>query len=156
MRRLLRPLAAVIPLVLAAACGDPAGSTPSIEDTTFAPALEVNLAAMTRTGTGLYYRDLQVGAGAQLAPGQTVGVHYTGWLPNGTMFDRNQPGQAPLSFQFGVGAVIPGFDQGLAGMRVGGRRQIIIPPHLGYGNQAVGPIPANSILVFTVDLVSAQ
>ena len=168
MRRLRHAFAFVFPLLLAACAGrQPAPATPEasastdaaapgLERTAFAPSLDVNLRRMTRTPTGLYYRDLQVGTGAELAQGQYVAIHYTGWLTDGTKFDDNQPGQRPLSFRYGVGQVVPGFDQGLAGMRVGGKRQIVIPSSLGYGDQQVGPIPPSSTLVFVFELVAAQ
>jgi peptidylprolyl isomerase len=137
-----------------AACGD--ATAPVIAETTFAPALGVDLATMTQTQTGLYYKDLLVGSGAVVASGQQVSVRYVGNLPNGTQFDANPAPQPLLVFRLGAGAVIAGFDQGVAGMRIGGRRQLIIPPALGYGNEASGPIPKNSILVFTVEVISAQ
>ena len=140
-----------------AACGgttDPSGA--SIESTTFAAALNVDLAASTRTATGLYYRDLTPGSGTVAAAGKTAKVHYQGWLPNGTKFDQNLAPTTPFSFVLGSGQVVAGFDQGITGMKVGGVRQIIIPPALGYGNRATGPIPANSILVFSIELVAVQ
>ncbi|HEU4563148.1 MAG TPA: FKBP-type peptidyl-prolyl cis-trans isomerase [Gemmatimonadaceae bacterium] len=159
MHHLLRRLAVAAALPLAfAACGS--GSTgpdaPDIENTTFAPALGVDLAASTKTSSGLYYRDITVGAGAVVSPGQEVSVHYTGWLSDGTKFDENTAGEVPLTFHLGGGQVIAGWDQGVAGMRVGGKRQLIIPPSLGYGSSDYGPIPGNSILVFDIEVVSAD
>lgn len=140
-------------LVLAlAGCVDPL----TIEETTFAPSLNINLSTMTKTPTGLYYKDLVVGNGALVANGQTLAIHYVGNLPDGTQFDANNPPTMPFTFKVGAGEVIAGFDQGVVGMRVSGRRQLILPPTLGYGAQVVGNIPPNSILVFTVDVVSAQ
>jgi peptidylprolyl isomerase len=83
-------------------------------------------------------------------------VVYVGTLPNGTRFDANGPSDPPYEFRLGAGEVVAGFDEGVTGMRVGGKRQVVIPPALGYGPQANGPIPANSVLVFTIDLVSAR
>jgi FKBP-type peptidyl-prolyl cis-trans isomerase len=140
-----------------AACGgttDPSGAT--IESTTFAASLNVDLAASTRTATGLYYRDLTPGNGTVAAAGKTAKVHYQGWLPNGTKFDQNLAPTTPFSFILGSGQVVAGFDEGISGMKVGGVRQIIIPPALGYGSRATGPIPANSILVFSIELVAVQ
>ena len=137
-------------------CGDKLTGLPDIATTTFAPALGVNLATMTLTSSGLYYKDLAVGAGLLLSAGQQVSIHYAGNLANGTQFDANGPAATPFKFTLGAGQVIQGFDQGVAGMHVGGKRQLVIPPGLGYGAQANGPIPANSILVFTIDVVSAQ
>ena len=141
-------------LLALAGCSD--GTAPEIATTTFAPSLNIDLPSMTKTATGLYYKDLVTGQGPLVANGQQVGIHYVGNLPNGTQFDANNAPTAPFSFKLGTGQVIAGFDQGVAGMRVGGRRQMILPPNLGYGAQAVGSIPRNSILVFTVDVVSAQ
>jgi FKBP-type peptidyl-prolyl cis-trans isomerase len=150
--------AALGSLVALAACSSSstAPTTVDIESTTFAPSLGIDLTKFTKNSSGLYWRDLVVGAGTTAANGMTVAVHYVGNLPNGTQFDVNGPTATPFSFKLGIGQVVPGFDEGIRGMKVGGRRQLIIPPELGYGSRANGAIPANSILVFTVDLVSAQ
>jgi peptidylprolyl isomerase len=153
MRRLFRRLAVVLPIALAA-CGG-ATEVPTIETTSFAPSLGVDLNAMTRTPSGLYYRDLAASDGAVSTNGQRLQMRYAGYLADGTLFDQNTAPAAPFAFTLGAGQVIPGWDQGVAGMRVGGRRQLVIPPALGYGANRVGPIPANSILVFTVEVVSA-
>lgn len=150
---------ALILLLAASACGksDTTGpDVPDIETTTFAPSLGITLSTFTKTGTGLYWKDLVVGSGAGATVGKKVAIHYVGSLTNGTQFDANGPTDTPFSFTIGTGQVIPGFDEGVRGMAVGGKRQLIIPPSLAYGNRAVGPIPANSILVFTIDLVSIQ
>lgn len=141
--------------LLSAAC-DSSPTAPDIESTEFAASLGVDLSLMTKTPSGLYYRDLAAGTGAVAQSGQTVGVYYRGWFPNGTLFDSRLAGQAPFSFTLGTGQVITGWDQGLEGMRVGGRRQLVIPPSLGYGPVQYGPIPGNSILVFEVQLASAS
>ena len=158
MIRLRALLAAAV--VGAGACGgsDVTGPVPDpdITMTTFAPALGIDLSKMTKTASGLYFRDLTLGAGATVLVGKRVSIHYLGWLANGTQFDANQPGANPFQFTVGAGQVIPGFDEGVRGMALGGRRQLIIPPSLGYGSTASGPIPANSILVFQIDLVTIQ
>lgn len=158
MFRTVRPIALVALLALTACGGsDPTGTTiPTIETTTFAPSLGVDLSKMTKNSSGLYWRDLTVGSGTTAVNGKQVAMHYTGNLPNGTQFDANGPTATPFSFRLGAGQVIAGFDEGVRGMNVGGRRQLIIPPELGYGSRATGSIPANSILVFTIDLVSVQ
>ena len=140
------------------ACGSDAVTAPppTIETATFAPALGVNIASSTKTTSGLYYRDIVVGTGALVTSGQTLSMHYTGWLADGTQFDTNGATDAPLTFVLGIGYVIVGWDIGLVGMRVGGQRQLIIPPSLGYGTQTNGKIPGNSILVFNVTVVSAK
>ncbi len=129
---------------------------PTIEATSFAPALGVNLASSTRTSTGLYYRDLTTGTGAVTARGMSLSVRYAGSLANGTQFDASAAAGPPFTFNLGASEVIAGWDEGLVGMRVGGRRQLIIPPALGYGARGSGPIPGNAILVFTVEVVSAR
>ena len=157
MHRVSRPLLLALALLLAA-CGSESGTSepPAIEGTTFAAALGVNLAASTRTTSGLYYRDLGAGSGATVTNGMSASVRYTLWLPNGSQIETNTTGGAPFTFTVGAGQVIAGWDQGIVGMKVGGSRQLIIPPALGYGAAAQGPIPGNSILVFSVQVVSAQ
>jgi peptidylprolyl isomerase len=104
--------------------------------------------------TGLLYKDLKVGKGAEAAAGQTVDVQYTGvLLKDGTKFDASwDRGGEPFSFSLGAGMVIPGWDQGVAGMKKGGRRLLVIPPDLAYGANGSGPIGPNEPLVFVVDL----
>lgn len=152
MRR-SRLLLALAGAVVATACLEASPFVPKIEDVTFAPELEVNLAASTKTASGLYYRDIVVGDGAMVradSGGDTVSVRYAGYLRSGVQFDSNRDAPGPLTFVTGRLQVIDGFDEGVRGMRVAGRRQIIIPPALGYGNRPNGNIPANSILVFDV------
>ena len=128
----------------------------TVEEATFAASLGVNLAASTKTANGAYYRDLVVGTGTTVATGQTIAVRYTGWLANGAQFDSNLTNANPLSFKVGSGQVIAGFDEGLVGAKVGSQRQLLIPPSLGYGPYDYGPIPGNSVLVFKVEVISAQ
>ncbi len=107
------------------------------------------------TGGTLVVEDLVVGTGATAVVGDTVTVHYVGTLTNGTKFDSSYDRGTPLPpFRLGTGAVIPGFDQGVTGMKIGGKRRLTIPPSLGYGNQAVGSIPPNSTLIFEVELIA--
>lgn len=133
----------------------PAGD-PGIETTTFAPTLGVLLGESTKTPSGVYYRDQVIGGGPVVANGQQLAVRYTGWLADGTKFDGNAPSGAPYLFVLGNRAVIDGWDHGIVGMRVGGKRQLIIPPALGYGFAGNGPIPGNAILVFNVEVLGAQ
>jgi FKBP-type peptidyl-prolyl cis-trans isomerase FkpA len=122
----------------------------------YAPDLNVDLAAMQREPSGLYTRDLVAGAGEEATPGRWVTVHYTGSFPNGRQFDSSR-GQDPLQFLLGAGEVIQGWEEGVAGMRVGGRRQLVIPPDLGYGDAgAGGVIPPNATLVFEVELLELE
>ncbi len=108
-------------------------------------------AAASQSGS-LVAQDETVGTGAEAHAGDVVTVDYTGKLQNGTVFDSSI-GKKPIQFTLGIGQVIPGWDQGLQGMKVGGKRLLIIPPQLGYGAQDYGPIPGNSTLIFEVTLV---
>jgi peptidylprolyl isomerase len=159
MRSAFATLVAVTALLATAAgCGsdDTGPEPPDIETTVFAPALGVDPSLMTRTASGLYWRDLAVGAGSSATVGLRASVRYTGWLPDGTQFDTNIGAAAPFQFVVGGGQTIAGFDEGTRGMRVGGQRQLIIPPALGYGATGQGPIPPNAILIFRIELVALQ
>ena len=101
--------------------------------------------------------DLAVGNGAEAVAGKTVDVHYTGWLTDGTKFDSSLDRGQPFSFPLGGGRVIKGWDQGVAGMRVGGKRKLVIPPELGYGSRGAGGlIPPGATLVFEVELLAVH
>jgi FKBP-type peptidyl-prolyl cis-trans isomerase len=103
----------------------------------------------------LIVQDETVGTGAVAEPGDLVSVNYTGKFQDGTVFDTSV-GKSPIQFPLGQGYVIPGWDQGLVGMKVGGKRLLVIPPSLGYGSTVHGSIPANSTLIFEVELVGVQ
>lgn len=105
------------------------------------------------TTNELKIEDVTVGSGAEAVVGKTVKVHYTGTFENGSKFDSSKDHGEPFSFKLGAGQVIKGWDQGVAGMKVGGVRKLVIPPSLGYGSRQVGPIPANSTLLFEVELL---
>lgn len=109
-----------------------------------------------RTSTGLQYEDIVVGRGSVPRKGQTVTVHYTGTFADGTKFDSSLDRGQPFRFQIGEKQVIPGWDEGVATMRVGGRRRLIVPPDLGYGPQGYGPIPGNSTLYFEIELLGVE
>ncbi len=109
------------------------------------------------TPSGLKYVELEEGTGATPQPGQTVVVHYTGTLEDGTKFDSSRDRNQPFSFKIGVGQVIKGWDEGLSTMKVGGRRQLIIPSELGYGARGAGNvIPPYSTLLFDVELLAIK
>ena len=107
--------------------------------------------------TGLRYIDYGGGEGPEAAPGDRVSVHYTGVLENGKKFDGSRDRNQPFEFNLGAGQVIRGWDEGVAGMRVGGRRTLHIPPHMGYGARgAAGVIKPNETLIFVVDLLDVR
>ena len=109
------------------------------------------------TDSGLKFEDTTVGGGAVASTGQTVSVHYTGWLENGTKFDSSKDRNDPFEFKLGAGQVIRGWDEGVAGMKVGGVRRLTIPPQLGYGDRgAGGVIPPKATLLFEVELLATR
>ena len=111
----------------------------------------------TTTASGLQYWDITTGSGAMAVPGRTVKVHYTGWLSSGEKFDSSVDRGEPFSFVLGTGQVIKGWDEGVVGMKVGGKRQLRIPPDLGYGPQGAGnAIPPNATLIFDVELLDVS
>jgi peptidylprolyl isomerase len=131
----LKRLLTLVCFVTLAACGGDSGTSPS-------------------TGGSLMADDLVVGTGATAASGDTVTVHYLGTFTNGTKFDSSYDRGTPFSFRLGAGQVIPGFEQGVVGMKVGGKRRLTIPPSLAYGSAGSGPIPGNTTIVFEVELLS--
>jgi len=109
------------------------------------------------TDSGLQYTDLEVGTGAEASAGQTVVVHYRGTLEDGSQFDASYDRGQPFSFPLGAGRVIKGWDEGVQGMKVGGKRKLVIPPDLGYGARgAGGVIPPNATLIFDVELLEVK
>jgi FKBP-type peptidyl-prolyl cis-trans isomerase len=131
------------------------GVTALINRSAKAPASTAN---STNQGSSMELQktDEVVGTGAEAVTGKNVTVNYIGTLTNGTKFDSSFDRNQPFSFQLGGGQVIKGWDQGVVGMKVGGKRKLVIPPSLGYGNQANSSIPANSTLIFEITLVSVQ
>lgn len=114
-------------------------------------------AAWTKTASGLEIQELVIGDGDEAKAGRTVDVHYTGWLIDGSKFDSSHDRGEPFSFRLGTGAVIQGWDEGVAGMRVGGKRKLRIPPALAYGSRgAGGVIPGEATLLFEVELVGVR
>jgi len=136
-----------------------------IEETTFAASLNVNLAASTKTATGLYYRDLTLGTGTTATSTSRVSVYYTGYRTDGVQFDIKASPSATYDVNLGANPPesIPGFVEGIVGMKVGGTRQLILPPSLAYGAQGATDrqtgqyvILPNAVILFTVQLVSVQ
>ena len=106
---------------------------------------------------GLQIEDIKIGEGSEVKKFDIVTVNYTGTLEDGTKFDSSlNPGRTPFRFTVGAGQVIKGWDEGLMGMKVGGKRKLTIPPELGYGSRDNGPIPANSTLIFEIDLLGKE
>lgn len=155
MRSFVRLLLVPLGAVALASCTlePPVAPAPDIEHAVFASSLGVNLSLMTKTADGLYYQDVTAGNGAVAASSNHVTVHYTGYLTNGSVFDTSTGGQ-PRQFTLGTNTVIKGWEEGIPGMRVGGTRKLVIPASLAYGGGSTARIPANSILVFSVTLIS--
>jgi FKBP-type peptidyl-prolyl cis-trans isomerase len=105
---------------------------------------------------GLVVEEMKIGVGAAAVAGKAVSVSYVGKLTDGTTFDSSSDHGKPLEFQLGAGSVIKGWDQGIAGMKVGGKRKLTIPPELAYGDKGIGPIPPGATLVFDVELMGVQ
>jgi FKBP-type peptidyl-prolyl cis-trans isomerase len=148
MRRLSLPLL----IVLAVACGSHRDASGG-----FDAALGVDTTNMTKAPSGLWYADVAAGQGTAAEPGRTVRVHYTGWLPNGKKFDSSRDRGEPFAFTLGAGQVISGWDEGVKGMKVGGRRKLVLPPQLAYGDAGAPPdIPPGATLVFDVEVLDIQ
>jgi FKBP-type peptidyl-prolyl cis-trans isomerase len=132
-------------------------ATPAIIDQQ-QPAATVgaDMANKITTADGLQIQDLTVGTGAEAKSGDTITVNYLGTLTNGTKFDSSYDRHQSFTTQIGVGQVIKGWDEGMVGMKVGGKRKLTIPAALGYGSQSAGSIPPNSTLIFEVELLSVK
>jgi peptidylprolyl isomerase len=146
-------LAVIVVVILVSRGGDSGGETSSVADVGSKPTVEVPTGPPP---TQLQIKDLKTGDGAEAKSGDQVSVQYVGVLyDGGKQFDSSWDRGQPFQFQLGSGQVIPGWDQGVEGMKVGGRRELIIPPDLAYGAQGQPPtIPKNATLVFVIDLVS--
>ena len=155
MRPFARSAIVIVAAAISASCTlePPVAPAPDVENTTFASGLGVDLTKMTKTASGLYYQDLVAGSGVAAASGNHVTVHYTGFLSNGTTFDTSI-GKTPFGFTIGASQVIKGWDEGMVGARVGGTRRLVIPASLGYGPVQNGAIPASSVLIFNIQLIS--
>ena len=151
---LLTPLA--VAAIITGCDLDTFRSTPLRPTADLMETMNVSRDDLETTSSGLQRADVEVGTGTEATPGRVVVVHYTGRLTNGDTFDSSRKRDEPFSFTLGAGEVIRGWDEGVAGMRVGGKRALVIPPALGYGSRPVGPIPANSTLVFDVELLDVR
>lgn len=138
---------------LLAGCASNSGSGQEAADN-----MAITTEAKQTLPSGLKYTVLtEAPADSRVAKkGETVSVHYTGWTPDGTKFDSSRDKHQPFEFKIGGGQVIQGWEQGVEGMKVGEKRKLVIPPDLGYGSRAVGPIPANSTLIFEVELLDIK
>ncbi len=153
---LLLGIGLTVPL---AACGgdEEVSPTPTLPATQVEGGPPAVSGEPTVTASGLQFIDIEVGTGDSPQPGQTVEVHYTGWLADGTKFDSSLDRGQPFSFVLGAGRVIAGWDEGVASMKVGGKRRLIIPPELAYGEGGYPPvIPANAQLIFDVELLAIR
>ncbi len=154
-------LSGAVVALSASACGQSASSAVAssaapqpiagdIERTTFDPALGVHLDAMIKRASGMYVQDITPGTGSVATRGRTVVVRYTGWLPSGKQFDSGE-----ISVTLGSNKTIAAWEEGLLGMRVGGKRRLVVPPNLGYGSRGAGDdIPPNAVLVFDMEVTS--
>ncbi|MFN2525733.1 MAG: FKBP-type peptidyl-prolyl cis-trans isomerase [Actinomycetota bacterium] len=159
MTKKLFALLAALLLVLLAACGEGGNGTDTSaqEEDQAAVSDDCRPGEEIETDTGLKYTDEECGDGEEAVTGAVVSVHYVGRLENGKKFDSSRDRGQPFAFSLGAGQVIPGWDEGVAGMRVGGVRELVIPPELGYGaSGAGGVIPPNATLIFQVELLEVS
>lgn len=158
---LLCALALAAPAALAQTKQAPKADAPVAKAEAAAPAEAKKESKMMKTASGLSYEDVVVGTGASPATGQTCVMHYTGWLwvneAKGTKFDSSVDRGTPFEFPIGRGRVIKGWDEGVATMKVGGKRTLLIPPQLGYGDRGAGNvIPPGATLLFEVELLGVK
>jgi FKBP-type peptidyl-prolyl cis-trans isomerase len=153
----LKTLAAMCLLVILIAGCTKKEESPVVEKDAGALAVSHAIPQPGQSVTELKIEDVEVGTGSEVLAGKAVTVHYTGWLTNGTKFDSSKDRGQPFTFKLGAGQVIKGWEQGVAGMKVGGKRKLTIPPSLGYGANGAGDvIPPNATLVFEVELLGVN
>lgn len=151
----MRPHSLLPWAILLAACAG-SGDQPKAASG-FSAELGADTTKMTKSPAGFWYTDMTAGQGAVAQSGRTVRVHYTGWLPNGKKFDSSRDRGEPFAFALGAGQVITGWDEGVKGMKVGGRRKLVLPPQMAYGESGAPPdIPPNSTLVFDVEVLEIR
>ncbi len=148
-------LVALMAITLASACTKKEAE-PAKTETTQTTAAPATTAQTATTEPKVESVDSVVGKGAEAVSGKSVTVHYTGTLKDGTKFDSSVDRKEPFTFALGAGQVIKGWEQGIVGMKVGGKRKLTIPAELAYGANAVGAIPANSTLIFDVELLEVK
>ena len=147
------PLLAAI--LLLAACREPDMVAPpqDPQQVSYAPELRVDLSRMTRTQSGVYYEDVRVGAGEVAEAGDTIRLLYAGYLPDGTLVEARLTPEEAAPVVLGGGAIIAGWNEGIPGMRAGGRRKLVVPPELGFGSVGRRPVPPNTVLVFDIEIL---
>ncbi|NKB71600.1 MAG: FKBP-type peptidyl-prolyl cis-trans isomerase [Candidatus Latescibacteria bacterium] len=147
----MKYLAVFLPAyLLLTACATPPPSLPAYLEAS------VDAEGYTVTSSGLRYLDLAEGTGLTPQEGQNVLVHYTGWLTTGRQFDSSHDRGQPFSFNLGKGQVIRGWEEGVATMKLGGKRKLIIPSQLGYGTRGAGDIPPDAVLIFEIELLAVR
>jgi FKBP-type peptidyl-prolyl cis-trans isomerase len=159
MNRTVRWLVSALLIAMAVGCGpDDATVIPPAQDPadlTYAAELAVDLASMTKSASGLYWQDLYEGGGSVARPGRTVTVEYTMWLHDGVRVRGSDSGPPP-SFALGSNEILPAWNEGIEGMREGGRRKLVAPTHLAFGAAGSGAIPPNATLVMTLELLDVR
>jgi FKBP-type peptidyl-prolyl cis-trans isomerase len=153
MRKALAVVASVGALIAQQVLAQQGPAVDPIRAASFATSLQINLDSARRLDSGVYVLDLATGAGAEVSGGQSVTMQFSAWLSNGLRAQSTTP---PQTFSLGDGVLLPGVEEGIVGMKVGGRRRLIVPPVLAYGDRAAGPVPANSILIVDVTVVAVS
>lgn len=154
----MRGLIATTGMALVVGCASGGtGGPPPMTGIDFVPELGIQLDEMTRSSSGLYTLDLDVGEGNEARPNRRVTVHYVGWFPDGKAFDSTLATGEPVSFVLGQREVIRGWEEGIRGMREGGRRKLVVPPRLAYGRRGLDDlVPSNAVLVFEIQLLKVD